>query len=373
MKSWLTWVALPLLTAGCDVGGGKLTGMGGGTLATGAGGGGIATGSGGGIATGSGGDGVVGGGTGSGGFPNNPCGTRYPAAPLPAEIMIVLDTSTSMNDGFDGPCAGGCSDSKWGAASYIIQSVASAESPNVDWGLLLQTAISTDACATAGVSVPVGPVSATSIRSEVSRRGSGGTLQSPGNTPTRAAIQDATAHLLARTTAGNHAILLITDGTPDCAPGASDPLASDLTGTLRAIGDARSAGFPTFVAGMAIAPESQGDLSDMALTGGLPRAGSPAYFPVSRRGDLGAAVSELIKQVGTCIFAIPPPPGSDGTVSGSNIGVMVDGTGIPRDTTHTNGWDYLDASQTTFQLFGGACEAALDERPVSVVFHCLIP
>ena len=67
MKTSLVLVAL-IASAGCDVGGGKLAGMGGGMISTGAGGAGIMTGSGGGISTGSGGRIIV---TGTAGILNS--------------------------------------------------------------------------------------------------------------------------------------------------------------------------------------------------------------------------------------------------------------------------------------------------------------
>src|SRR5262245_42428668 len=127
MKSWLVLVAVALLGAGCDVGGGKLAGTGGGTLITGAGGAVVMTGSGGGVV-------IVTGGGGQG--PINPCGAVFAAEPLRHDILIVLDTSASMNDGFDGPCAGPCSQSKWDAASRVLQSVVSSET-SANWGLKL--------------------------------------------------------------------------------------------------------------------------------------------------------------------------------------------------------------------------------------------
>jgi len=373
MKSWLVLIAVGLLGVGCDVGGGTLTGTGGGTISTGAGAvtgsGGIATGSGG-IATGSGGSLVTGSG-GDGLPPPNPCGTTYRVGPLPAEIMIVLDTSASMNDAFDGPCAGGCgAASKWMTARSIVESVVASETA-VNWGLQLMTDFGANSCTAPAVAIPVGPTNATAIRSELSRRSSGGALVDPGNTPTRAAIQSAAAQLSTLTTAGRKAILLITDGAPDCSVGASDPFASDLPSAELAISYAAGAGFPTQIAGLGIAPEAEASLSEMALSGGLARAGTPRYFPVSSAADLGAAVSSLIATLGTCVYSIPQPS-ADGVTSPSRIDVFLDGSPVPRDSTHLNGWDYLDATFRSFQLYGAPCDAARAGGGVSVTFRCIL-
>src|SRR6186713_2000846 len=164
MKSWLALIAVISLGGGCDVGGGNLTGTGGGTLATGAGGATVMTGSGGGIVTGSGGAGL--GGAAGRSDPRNWCGQDYPAARLPPDIMVVLDTSASMNDGFDGPCASGCgAQSKWSAARSILESAVMADSPHARWGLQLFTSGGGNACAPGGVTVPLADVTATSISS----------------------------------------------------------------------------------------------------------------------------------------------------------------------------------------------------------------
>jgi hypothetical protein len=368
MKAWLVLVAAALVGAGCDVGSGTLSGTGGGTISTGAGAAGGMTGSGG-IASGSGGSLPTG--AGNAGFPPDPCSASgIPTAPLPADIMIVLDTSASMNDGFDGPCAGGCgAESKWAVASSVVQSIVASETP-ANWGLQLMTDDGANACSSPVVAVPLGPSNATGIRSELSRRAPGGVLVNPGNTPTQDAIDNVWRHLSERTGDGRRAILLITDGAPDCGS-VNDPLASDVTGAVQAIAMASASGFPTLIAGLAIAPEAEASLSQMAQSGGLARAGTPRYFPVSSRADLDAAVRALITQVATCVYTIPPGDPS-GITSRSNISVHLDAASVPRDTTHVNGWDYLDAAQTSLQLYGGACDAALAGGAVSVVFLCLL-
>ena len=369
MKSLLALVSVISLGAGCDVRGGNLTGTGGGTLATGAGGATVMTGSGGGIVTGNGGAGL--GGAAGRDDPANWCGREFPLAPLAPDIMVVLDTSASMNDGFDGPCASGCgSQSKWSAARSVVESVVVADSPHARWGLQLFTPGGGDACAPGGVTVAIDDVTATSIRSALSRRGSGGMLVNPGNRPTRAAIDSAMAHVATRATGGSKAILLITDGVPDCPGTGSDPLASDVAGAVQAITQANTAGFPTLVAGMAIAPGAEASLSQMALAGGRARAGSPAYYPISSGADLAAVVSGLLAQTATCTFEIPPPPTNDGTSSRDRIFVRIDGLDVPRDAQ--NGWIHADASHATLQLNGSACDLARADGIVSVGFLCLL-
>src|SRR3954467_1871648 len=100
MKFYWVLVAVSLTSGGCDRGG-VLTGSGGAGQLTGSGGAGAQ------IILGTGGSAAASGGT--GGFYSLCGGFVPPAAPLPPDILIVLDTSASMNDGVDGPCgAPGC-------------------------------------------------------------------------------------------------------------------------------------------------------------------------------------------------------------------------------------------------------------------------
>jgi len=108
---------------------------------------------------------------------------------------------------------------------------------------------------------------------------------------------------------------------------------------------------------------------------GLAKAGTPSYYPVSSAADLAAAIRTLIGAANTCTFQIGPAPTSDGTTDLKQIVVMGDGTPIPRDTTHTNGYDYVDASMMSIQIYGSLCDQVMSGaiHEVGVNFICLIP
>ena len=61
-------------------------------------------------------------------------------------------------------------------------------------------------------------------------------------------------------------------------------------------------------------------------------------------------MNALVQQTTTCTRVVPEPPVNDGSVSRSNISVFADGAPVPRDASHANGWDYIDASLTSIQL-----------------------
>ena len=138
------------LHSGC--GGGTLGGGGAGTSGGSAGAGGpvVLTGMGGGVAP-----------TGAGGDPFTECLRPRPAAALPPNFLIALDTSATMNSL---ACVTGCgSASRWQIAVDAITATTSASEHLVNWGLDL-FADGTNVCGTIdAVGVPFGPGAAQRI------------------------------------------------------------------------------------------------------------------------------------------------------------------------------------------------------------------
>jgi len=52
--------------------------------------------------------------------------------------------------------------------------------------------------------------------------------------------------------------------------------------------------------------------------------------------------------------------------------VRVDGVEIPRDRQHLNGWDHVDATKMSVEIYGPACEALSSGQPhtVTVFWKC---
>src|SRR6185503_5773440 len=149
MKSLVRWgvgaAASLLLAAGCG-GGRMLSGTGGGA------GDGVITITGGGGVTGVGGFGA----TGRIDAGCNCCAIPQPASPVRPEILIVLDTSATMNDALD------ANGSKWAAATAGITAAIATTETTVNWGLAFMGATA-ETCGTGGITLPIGS-SAFSIR-----------------------------------------------------------------------------------------------------------------------------------------------------------------------------------------------------------------
>jgi hypothetical protein len=144
---------------------------------------------------------------------------------------------------------------------------------------------------------------------------------------------------------------------------------------VTAVGNTKTAGFPTFVVGIATGGSTADTtLSNIANAGGLPRAGTPTYYPVSNATDLADAIRTLIGVAASCTFQIGAPPTDDGTTSLDKIDVFGDGAPIPRDSSHADGYDYTDATMTSIQVYGPLCDQIMSGtiKDVAVTFRCLI-
>ena len=195
------------------------------------------------------------------------------------------------------------------------------------------------------------------------------------STPTRAGVTAAAAYMGGLTDMNPKFILLATDGAPTCHPTLPNPgSASDADGAVMAVEAAKTAGFPTFVVGVATSTDVGADmtLSRAAVAGGYPRTVTPSYYPVTNTADLVTALGEIIGIVATCTFQIGPAPNAFTNVD--KIDVFGDQNKILRDATRADGWDYTDTSHNTIEVFGPTCEAIKSAtiRNVTVTFQCLI-
>ena len=344
--------------AGCGVGGGTLAGAGGSAGTTGGSGGhSVIVGTAGAGAT------IT---TGAAGSRMNCAAIAEPASKAVPDIVILLDTSASMNDT---ACGAGCSGpTKWAASVDAINTVVDATKADVNWGLIFIG----DAAGTCdpGVGTIVGLNA--SIKSALETRTNGSTLVATGNRPTRAAVSTAMMQLSSTPSSIPRAILLITDGTPNCREGAPDVQTDDATGAVDAVVAARTHGVNTLVVGLSTAGgASEGVLDDMALSGGYARAASPPYFPAFSSVDLIAAMDGLVASTTECTYLLPPPPTDDGTTTRSDIDVRIGDQPVPRDDN--NGWSYTDASMTAIQFNGPSCELVKAAGgSLGIIFPCIL-
>jgi hypothetical protein len=346
-----------MLCVGCGGSGGTLTGSGGNT--------------------GTGGAGLRSGGiTGGGNVPGMNCGGLVsPASPLPPLMLIVLDASSSMNDDMNNmSCAGGCGQqSKWAAAVAAINSVAGETTQDLLWGVELFGMDRANVCGTFDSYLWRADVVASGLSKHTSANGGvlGGT-----NRPTALAVRTADSHVFGVSEANPKYLLLMTDGVPGCAAADASAADDNTADTVLAIGQATSAGAPTFVVGIATAGgPAHASMLLMGDAGArVPATSSGAYFNASSADDIRAALRSVVDMTAGCTFAVPLPPVSDGSLYREAIGVAISGREIPRDLEHTAGWDYANASHNSVQLFGQACELVKGNPspPVTIIWRCLL-
>jgi len=316
--------------------------------------------------------------------PDANCGAKSKTASKVApDILILLDRSGSMNDNINNQmctdggfgASSGCGmDSKWAKVTPAITQVVTETEADVNWGLKFFPDNSAAACTVgANAAVPIGPGNASAIAAAIMGATStnGGVTGFQG-TPTRMAAAGAATYMSGLTDMSPKYILLATDGLPTCAN--NNAMTDDSTAAVTAVDAARMAGFPTFVVGIATGGgTADTTLSNLANAGGLPKAGSPAYYPVSSAAELAAAIRTLIGVAATCTFQIGPAPTSDGSTDLKYIKVFGDGTEIMRDKTHANGYDYTDDTMNAIQVYGPLCDQILkaEIHDVTVAFTCI--
>jgi hypothetical protein len=180
----------------------------------------------------------------------------------------------------------------------------------------------------------------------------------PQGTPTYLAVAEAAGHLKMKTTSNPKYILVVTDGEPNCIA------AADVE-TVTAIETAATAGFHTFVVGIATAgTDADNILNAMADAGREPRAGTTKYYPATKRDELTTTLGQITGQIATnCVYPLTKKPPSPDDVA-VNVGTMR----ITRDAT--NGWTYGDGMNSVV-LKGAACDLAKSGKgDVTIIFGC---
>lgn len=277
------------------------------------------------------------------------CGLqRFELERLPPELLLVFDRSSSMN-----AMVPGTSNTRYTETSAALGDVLLETQARVLWGLKLFP--SGASCSVReGVEVPLAAQNHAAVMQAIVANRPGGIT----GTPTALAVQQAADYLRRRTTRNPKYIVLATDGEPECGARADDL-------AVQAIGQAKAAGFPTFVVGIATQGTSANAVLDaMAVVGGQPRTGGTRYYPVANKSDLIGSLGQITTQVSSCVFPLDQQPPSP-----DDVAVKVDGVRVERDPA--SGWSY-GAAMRTIELHGAACERLKggQVRDVSITFGC---
>ncbi len=294
--------------------------------------------------------------------------------PATPQIMFVLDRSGSMNYelGADVEASPGFP-SRWTSLRSALSQAIVPFDQQIAMGAKFFPEANADpfdavnACITVdGVGISPGLGHAQSIINVFD------TTEPVGGTPTNAALVQA-AEFLAASRTVSRAMVLATDGAPNCngaldhntcvcTAATTQQCRVDDEGAYNCLDDVATIAslqnifgvrkIPVFVIGLGGASFTN-VLDAMAVAGGRPRAASPKYYPATTTADLNAAFAAVRDSVAKCTYITPSAPQDP-----NNIEVVVANGSIPRDPTHTEGWDWIDQAYGQLQLFGTACDTA---------------
>ena len=279
------------------------------------------------------------------------CGQiNVPIAPLSPDILIVQSRALSMADSWDNqPCQGGCgANSKWSDTSNTVTAAVGATASSINWGLAFY-GVST--CGTTSKPyVPLGPMNSQAISTAFAAN------QPATGNPIETAINDAATYMRTLADPNPKYLLLVTDGLPNCMPGDTSTTADDSLGAEAAVLNARMAGVPTFVVGLATSSDATvtATLDQLALNGGEAQAGgTSSYFAATDSASLEQALTAIVGAAASCTLPLVDVP-----LNLTNVAVSAtDGSGnnvkIRQDSS--DGWTFTDSREVAIVLNGATC------------------
>lgn len=304
--------------------------------------------------------------------PGGECGAEeLVATQTPPNLLIVLDRSCSMTGGCDG--MGNC---KWQKAVAAINKLTTTFAGKINFGISLFPDMAGSACGQEGA-IPVRPGAGNegaiqTLLTNALQMGAPYYPEGPCVTNIDTAIEQASmVPELADATRDSY-VLFVSDGKQEGAGcTAAAPANDQIVDTLA---DMFAAGVPTFIVSFPAPPQNPdavdpAALDAFAVAGGVPRMGMPRYYDVSDPASIDQAFATIAQSTISCDFVLASdPPNPD------EIYAFFDDQSVPRDPTHTSGWDY-DPATRTVTFYGTSCDT-LRSQPatdIDIVFGCNKP
>lgn len=294
-----------------------------------------------------------------------------PAQPV---VTLVVDRSNSMNQRFAAGSA-----TKWNALKAALRTSLPPWNQAFELGLHIFPISSRASCdVSAGPTIAPALGNVDAIITTLNQTGPGGA------TPTALAVESAAAALSGlRTASTAKALILATDGAPDCSF-TLDPATCTCLGTTnrctqsRCLDDARTIeriaaagamGIPTWVIGIQSDEDSLfiDTLNRMAVAGGRPQSGTQRFFSARSESELETAFTLIGQQVGDCHYLTASVPDLGGSIE-----VDLNGEFIGYDVALQDGWAWVDSGNGELALYGTACERAkaAAQGDLTVVVRC---
>ncbi|MDP3276616.1 MAG: vWA domain-containing protein [Deltaproteobacteria bacterium] len=325
--------------------------------------------------------------------PDAACATQNsPTTRAPMNLLILLDRSGSMDGcatGGSGSCGGR---TKWAAAQQGIVSLLRALEDDARVGLMFFPA-SSNASSADGYRRPAAPIAPLRMNRDTLIGQIMG-ARPTGNTPMACAMPGAIEYFRSMFTEnGSRNIMLITDGEPsdECSGAMCSPF--DITCLINASSLAKAAiqgsvvrgarNMPTIRTFALGTPDADpAFLSSVAINGGSARmAGcepNDCHYTLGTatfEADLNRALDSVRDRAGTCEFELMV----DRTMADPGLinvyYTPMGGTGrlVPRDTSHTNGWDFAPGGMSIV-FYGMLCDEIRSGRNsgsnVRIIYGC---
>ena len=163
-------------------------------------------------------------------------------------------------------------------------------------------------------------------------------------------------------------VMLVTDG----AQSGNGTLGGGDMGTAQVITALLAAKVKTFVIGFGGTGIDKTALNTFADAGGAPvNNGTIHYYDAGDAAALELALTAIAAETLSCTYALDQKVDDP-----DQLFVFFDNDpkAIPRDPTHTNGWDY-DAATNSITFYGAACQDLKDAKvkDVDIVYGCAAP
>ncbi len=294
--------------------------------------------------------------------PGGECGaTEVAITPVPPNLLMVLDRSCSMTAAVGGV-------PKWTSAVNAVNQLTTNFGADIRWGLTMFPDTTTPSCGQATIPVPVAPGTETTIRTLLTSALTTTDVNYPDGpcvTNIDSAMEQAATETALDDPARKSFVMLITDGAQSgCSLAGGDTGTTTIISNLNTMRDVK-----TFVVGFGGATD-QAQMDAFAVAGGTALPVSPRYYQADNAAELEMALGAIADLVIGCDFVLTNPP-ADLT---ELFAFFNNVTSVPRDPTHTNGWDY-DPVTMTLTFYGGYCDQLSSGlvTDVDIVYGCAGP
>jgi len=301
------------------------------------------------------------------------CGMQtspVPYTPTIPDVLIVFDRSGSMSGMFG-------SGTRYTVEAMILKDLVAKYEDRIRFGFSQfpskGDSMGQSGCSADAVSVGVDFKTSAAIAAAIDAAAPVG-----GSTPTAGALRAARQYYAGLMDGiRDRYVLLSTDGAPSCRVDGS-PAGTSCMGTTIVVQACEDAAVETAMlaaAGVKVVTLGVGNqlssgsgfaglicpgatmfpdcLEKLSSMGGAPRPGGPPSYYVAEDPDqLRKALEDMLTGVvkPSCTIDLTSAP-----VDPNLVAVFFDSTQIPRDPSHTNGWDWEPGSKTRINIYGPAC------------------